>query len=313
MKKLLCFMFCIFAFMISFVSVKAITIEEDFDYNKCNLNCSSAGSNSKYCMAECSAKNYIKENQPNCTSDECYRIKYNYYLDFYDSSNVSDFNYSTFDYVSCKMGCTSNSCNAYCDAREDTRKCILKSYSNLQVDNCKNNYEKLLNDYNIKYGVISGNDNKDDDNNHNSEALNRCSKECSKKCENEYNPSECVRYCYNDCVNFINNPPEKIQCGDFKVPYIFAQITSTIVTILKIATPIIVILLGSIDFAKGVIAQKEDEIKKGQQIFIRRVILGILVFLVFVIVQLVIGLVAPNDANENMWNCVDCMINGKCN
>ena len=304
MKKLLCFVFCVFAFMVSFVRVEAKTVDYE---RECSFECRDSGSSYNYCLSSCAAKKYIEEYQPECTRDECYKIKYNYYLDYYDSSNVSGFNYSTFDYDSCKMECRDNSCNAYCDAREDTRKCILNSYSNLQFESCKNNYQTKLNDYNIKYGVTSGNDN---DDNQNLEALNKCSNKCSKECEND---SECHRYCYDKCVDAINNPPKKIQCGDFKVPYLFAKITSTIVTILKIATPIIVILLGSIDFAKGVIAQKEDEIKKGQQIFIRRVILGVLVFLVFVIVQLVIGLVAPNDANENMWNCVDCMINGKCN
>ena len=66
------------------------------------------------------------------------------------------------------------------------------------------------------------------------------------------------------------------------------------------------ILLGSIDFAKGVIAQKEDEIKKGQQMFIKRLITAVIVFLVFFVVQLVMGLVAPE---EGVMSCARCIIN----
>ena len=92
---------------------------------------------------------------------------------------------------------------------------------------------------------------------------------------------------------------QKIQCGDELIPYAVPQV-------------IIIIIFGMLDFLKGVIAQKEDEIKKGQQTFIRRLVIGALVFLVFIFVEFIIGFVAPKDENQNMWNCIDCFINGNC-
>ena len=86
----------------------------------------------------------------------------------------------------------------------------------------------------------------------------------------------------------------------------------TAYVILQIAVPILIVIVGSLDFLKGVIAQKEDEIKKYQHIFIRRLILGAVVFVVFALVQLVIGVVAPHDSNEGMWDCASCLINGDC-
>lgn len=107
---------------------------------------------------------------------------------------------------------------------------------------------------------------------------------------------------------------QKIVCGDNEVPYIAAQITSTVYMILQIATPIIIILLGMIDLLKAVMAQKEDDIKKGQQTFVKRLFIGAGVFLVFVLVKAIIGLVAPANNNTGMWNCVDCFISGdNCN
>lgn len=84
--------------------------------------------------------------------------------------------------------------------------------------------------------------------------------------------------------------------------------TSTIITVIKVVVPILLVIFGSLDLVKGVIASKEDEIKKGQHVFIKRLIAGVLVFFVISIVQLVISFVAGND-KENMWSCVDCFLN----
>ena len=54
----------------------------------------------------------------------------------------------------------------------------------------------------------------------------------------------------------------------------------------RIIVPILVILLGMIDFGKAVIASKEDEMKKAQSTFIKRVIIGIFIFFVPAIVEI---------------------------
>lgn len=109
-----------------------------------------------------------------------------------------------------------------------------------------------------------------------------------------------------------SNTYAKIVCGDTDVPYVAAQITTTVINILKIVTPIIIIIFGMIDLVKAVVAQKEDDIKKGSSTFLKRVLLGAFVFLVFVFVEVIIGLVVPKNENTNMWNCVDCFVNGNC-
>lgn len=98
---------------------------------------------------------------------------------------------------------------------------------------------------------------------------------------------------------------------DPKVP----EIVSTIVNAIKIAVPILLVIFGSIDLVKGITAQKDDEIKKGQQIFIKRLIAGALVFFVFMVVQLVISLAAGNSGkanSQNIMTCVNCFINNNC-
>lgn len=89
----------------------------------------------------------------------------------------------------------------------------------------------------------------------------------------------------------------------------FPYIVSTIVTVIKIAVPILLIIFGMLDLGKAVIASKEDEIKKGQQTFIKRAIAAVIVFFVIQVVQIIVRFVSGND--QNIASCFNCFINGK--
>lgn len=86
------------------------------------------------------------------------------------------------------------------------------------------------------------------------------------------------------------------------------HLVTTVINIIKIGIPILLIIFGMMDLGKAVMAQKEDEIKKGWQTFIKRIAAAVVVFLVVFIVQLVLGLVAGSD-NDDIWTCVNCFIN----
>ncbi len=98
--------------------------------------------------------------------------------------------------------------------------------------------------------------------------------------------------------------------GSFSFEGILPGIVYTIVTIIKIGVPILLIIIGMIDLGKAVVAQKEEEIKKGQGLFIKRLISALLVFLVVFIVQLVVRFVASGD-NANISQCINCFVSGK--
>ena len=63
-----------------------------------------------------------------------------------------------------------------------------------------------------------------------------------------------------------------------------------------------------LDLGKAVVASKEDEIKKGQQTFIKRVISAVIVFFVIQIVQILISFVSNRD--QNITRCFNCFVNG---
>ncbi len=91
-----------------------------------------------------------------------------------------------------------------------------------------------------------------------------------------------------------------------------AELIHTLIVIIKIGVPVLLIIFGMLDVAKGVIASKEDEIKKGQHMFIKRLISAVLVFFVIAVVQLLIGLADDkNDEGESdAWKCANMIMNG---
>lgn len=88
----------------------------------------------------------------------------------------------------------------------------------------------------------------------------------------------------------------------------FPYVISTLVLLIKIVVPILLIVFGMLDLGKAVVASKEDEIKKGQQLFIKRAISAIIVFFVIQLVQIIVRFVSGNDAS--VANCFNCFING---
>lgn len=99
-------------------------------------------------------------------------------------------------------------------------------------------------------------------------------------------------------------------CGslDFEFSGMIPYVISTLVLVIKIVVPVLLIIFGMIDFLKAVTAAKEDEIKKGQQTFIKRAIAAIIVFFVIQIVQLVLNFASNND--DSIVNCFKCFVNG---
>lgn len=107
---------------------------------------------------------------------------------------------------------------------------------------------------------------------------------------------------------------EKVSCGTVgNIPAKVPEFISLFILVMQIIVPILLIIFGSIDLAKGVMAQKEDEIKKGQQAFIKRLITGIIVFLIVAIVKVLVSVVAGGTENrKSIVDCINCFINGEC-
>ena len=75
----------------------------------------------------------------------------------------------------------------------------------------------------------------------------------------------------------------------------FIPIAGFILRIIKYAAPILLILWGSIDMVKSIIAGKEDDIKKNQKTLVKRAIAAIILFLVPFLVSIGLGLIGSDE------------------
>lgn len=148
----------------------------------------------------------------------------------------------------------------------------------------------------------------------------------SSKCSNTiFSPGE---HTENDCIeegkkysianggtgeNISNYNSVSCGKGTLKnIPSRLIKIINTIVKVIQIGVPVLLIIFGMIDFAKAAMAQKEDEMKKGQKIFVSRLITAILVFLVIFIVKIAVRFVNESNDSSKIISCIDCFINGDC-
>ena len=113
-------------------------------------------------------------------------------------------------------------------------------------------------------------------------------------------------YCNVDKLQYV-------KCGGaFDIPEQAPRIMSFAINLLKIGTPIVLILTGIVTLVKALAASKEDEIKKAQSSLIRKAIAAVFVFLVIMIVQFVILKVADSSDTEGITSCLSCFLNNDC-
>lgn len=98
---------------------------------------------------------------------------------------------------------------------------------------------------------------------------------------NNINSANAINFLQIDCQGIF---------GDKNDPESLNYLINEILEYPRIIVPILVIALGILDLAKAVIAGKEDEMKKAQSTFIKRVIIGVAFFLIPVFINIIMWL-----------------------
>lgn len=112
---------------------------------------------------------------------------------------------------------------------------------------------------------------------------------------------------------YNNYSDSLVSCGGIEsIPASIPKVISIIYMIIQIVVPIILVIFGSIDLVKGVMASKEDEIKKGQHVFVKRIIASAIVFFVFAVVKFIVSLSADSADAPSIIECAECFIENKC-
>lgn len=96
------------------------------------------------------------------------------------------------------------------------------------------------------------------------------------------------------------------------IPSILPKITSSIYNTVMVVVPVALILLGIVDLVKGIMSQKEDEIKKGRDSLIKRLITGVIVFLIVMLVKLFVNIINGGNDSSKIIGCIDCFVSNDC-
>lgn len=96
------------------------------------------------------------------------------------------------------------------------------------------------------------------------------------------------------------------------MPQQIVKIIHLIYNAIRIAVPIILIIVGMFDMGKAITQQKEDEIKKAQQLLVRKAVAAGLVFLIVSLVGLVFSVASGEKTSGETWKCVDALLSGTC-
>lgn len=150
----------------------------------------------------------------------------------------------------------------------------------------------------------------------------------------------CKEYTYNAKTNYhgeggssTDDPDEPSTDDDDEEEYIIdynsicsdknikkgVRIIGIVLYIIKILVPLIIIVLGMIDFAKAVISSDDNALKKSTSSLIKRCIAGVIVFFIPSIIMAALGLLEitngiEDDTNTQFGMCTKCLFDpfGKC-
>lgn len=95
-----------------------------------------------------------------------------------------------------------------------------------------------------------------------------------------------------DCESLFGDPNDDESIG---------HLINTAMSYIRWAVPVLIIVFGTIDMFKAVISSNEDEMRKAQKSFMKRVIAGVVVFFVPIFVNLLMNIADDSLYNGTAW------------
>ncbi len=112
-------------------------------------------------------------------------------------------------------------------------------------------------------------------------------------------------------AGFLGISNKEVLCGEFTIPYGLPYIMHKVIDLIKLITPIILIVLGMVDYGKATMSNDENAMKKSSAAFVRRVIAAVVIFFAVALVQF--GFSLLGSEKNNIFSCFDCFVNDSCN
>lgn len=102
-----------------------------------------------------------------------------------------------------------------------------------------------------------------------------------------------------------------VMCGNIQIGETYVEIIRIIVIILKLVVPVILIIMGMLDFIK-VLTSKEAKLSDGFKIFLLRILSAALLYFIVPIVELLLNIIISTGVIDESYNCVRCLAENKC-
>ena len=91
------------------------------------------------------------------------------------------------------------------------------------------------------------------------------------------------------------------------------KFVGSLIKIMKWIVPVILVLMGTIDFAKAVVANEYKLMNDATRVFIKRLIYGVATFLIITLVRSAFGLLAENVTGKSnkCWEALESNAGGR--
>ena len=89
------------------------------------------------------------------------------------------------------------------------------------------------------------------------------------------------------------------------IPYQFVSLIRALIQIIKVGVPIILIVVGMLDFGKVVLGKPDEQMKKSWKNFSSRIVCAMFLFLVISVVEMGLPMV---EAEDSVLNCFSCAV-----
>ena len=112
---------------------------------------------------------------------------------------------------------------------------------------------------------------------------------------------------------YNNIETDVISCGNNMIegmPVSVPRVINIVYLVIQISVPVILVVMGMITLMKSITSSKEDEIKKAQLAFVKKLITGAIVFFVFVIMKVIVSVAADTNKSPDIIDCANCFLNG---
>ena len=92
-----------------------------------------------------------------------------------------------------------------------------------------------------------------------------------------------------------------ITCVGTSLPDFVGYFVSLVYVGIRIGIPVLLIIVGMFDMGKAIVAKKEEDVKKAQDLLIKKLLLGIIVFLLPYLVEFLVKITTRDS------EIVDCI------